>query len=332
MIKDLNNMWKARTWMKTNVPFLYSWHAYVGYELDLFEAFKKPVRVGDVADAYNLEEELLEQWVEVGIALKHLKKDEKNRVKIAKAWKLPGSKKDSPSSGDLLKEMMELHIPSLLHYPELMKEKKRQHFDNEKHGSTVAKTSTLLEMLAFRLINQNVKKHQVQSILDIGCGEGGYLLKLAKKHPDLQLTGIEINKEVAESAKKSTADYDEVEIVQADIHEYEPEKSFDHIMVNNLLHYINPEERQAFFNKITNITEENGTITIISPLQKAKHGKQFSSAFNSFFMTFDNLYPIPSEQELKDIAAECGFEQQTPFPIIREGGWFFVKWVKKDQV
>ncbi|MBM7580720.1 class I SAM-dependent methyltransferase [Jeotgalibacillus terrae] len=329
MIKDLNNMWKARTWMKTNVPFLYSWHAYVGYELDLFEAFRRPVRVEDVADAYDLEEELLTQWVEVGIALKHLKKDDKNRVKISKAWKLPGSKKDSPSSGDLLKEMMELHIPSLLHYPELMKEKKRQHFDNEKHGSTVAKTSTLLEMLAFRLINQNVKKHQTDSILDIGCGEGGYLLKLAKKHPDMNLTGIEINEEVADSAKKATKDFDRINIVHRDIHEYEPNQLFDYVMVNNLLHYINPDERMDFFSKIKNITEENGIITIISPLQKAKYGKQFSSAFNSFFMTFDNLYPIPSEEELRKIAEECGFEQQSPFPVIREGGWFFIKWIKK---
>ncbi|WP_227396934.1 class I SAM-dependent methyltransferase [Jeotgalibacillus aurantiacus] len=328
MIKELNNMWKARTWMKTNVPFLYSWHAYVGFELGLFDAFKRPVRVEDVADAYQLETDLLAQWVEVGLSLKHLKRDTKGRVQIARAWKLPGSKKDSPSSGDLLKEMMELHIPSLLSYPELMTEKKRHHFDSEKHGSTVAKTSTLLELLAFHLINRNVKKHNVSSILDIGCGEAGYLIKLSKKHPDVKLTGIEINQEVAESAEKATRSYDNIQIVHEDIHQYTPDQNYSYVMVNNLLHYINPEKREHFFKRLNELTEDQGIITIISPLQKARHGQQFSSAFNSFFMTFDNLYPIPSEEELNLIAENTGFRSEKPVPIIREGGWFITKWQK----
>ncbi|KIL47138.1 class I SAM-dependent methyltransferase [Jeotgalibacillus campisalis] len=325
MIKELQDMWKARIWMKTNVPFLYSWHAYVGYDLNLFEAFKRPVKVEDVSDAYDLEPELLEQWVEVGVALKHLKKDEKGRVSVKKSWKLPRSKNNSPSSGDLLKEMMELHIPSLLSYPELMREKKRNHFDSELHSPTVAKTSTLLELLAFHLIDRNVKKHEVQSILDIGCGEAGYLIRLAKKYPDLNLKGVEISEEVADSAKKASAPYENIEIIHSDIEEYKPEEPIDYVMVNNLLHYIDPNDRQGFFERLHEIMNEKGIATIISPLQKAKHGQQFSSAFNSFFLTFDNLYPIPSEDELRTITEKAGFKMDKPSAIIREGGWFIVK-------
>lgn len=325
MINDLKNMWKARTWMKTNVPFLYSWHAYVGFDLDLFEAFKRPVRISDVADAYDLEPMLLEQWVEVGISLKHLKRDSKDRIQIARSWKLPGSRKDSPSSGDLLKEMMELHIPSLLTYPELMKEKKRNHFNSEEHGSTVARTSTLLELLAFHLIDRNVKKHKVKSVLDIGCGEAGYLIKLAKKHPDLDLIGVEINEEVAEAAKKASQAFEKIEIINSDMNDYEPKEPVDYVMINNLLHYVDPDERYDFFKRLYELMAEKGVATIISPLQKAKHGKQFSSAFNSFFLTFDNLYPIPSEDELRDITEKVGFTMEKPTAIIREGGWFILK-------
>ncbi|PPA68859.1 class I SAM-dependent methyltransferase [Jeotgalibacillus proteolyticus] len=328
MITELKNMWKARIWMKTNVPFLYSWHAYVGFDLNLFEAFKRPMRVEDVADAYDLEFELLEQWAEVGVALKHLKRDDKGRISVKKQWKLPGAKKDSPSSGDLLKEMMELHIPSLLSYPGLMKEKKRQHFDNEEHGSTVARTSTLLELLAFHLIQRNVKKHSIQSILDIGCGEAGYLKRLAKKHPDLTLKGVEINEEVAKRAQKATESFENIEIIHSDIDDYQPDNRIDYIMINNLLHYVDPDERLDFFNRVNEVMSDNGIATIISPLQKARHGKQFSSAFNSFFLTFDNLYPIPSEDELEEIANEAGFTMEKPTALIREGGWFIVKFKK----
>ncbi|KIL47219.1 class I SAM-dependent methyltransferase [Jeotgalibacillus soli] len=325
MINEVANMWKARTWMKNNVPFLYSWHAYVGFELNLFEAFKRPVRIEDVSDAYDLEIELLEQWVEVGIALKHLKRDERSRVKIVRAWKLPGANNGSPSSGDLLKEMMELHIPSLLSYPELMKNKSRHHFNSEKHAPTVAKTSTLLELLAFRIIDRNVKQHKISTILDIGCGEGGYLIKLAKKYKEIDLVGVEINEDVAQSAAEAAQPYDNVEIVHSDIENYKPDRFFDYVMVNNLLHYFDPEERKAFFSRLHNVVSHNGIVTIISPLQKAKHGQQFSSAFNSFFLTFDNLYPVPSEKELRELVKKAGFKVKNVSAIIREGGWFIVK-------
>ena len=61
-MNDVMKMFKACLWMKRNVPFLYSWHAYVGYELDLFKAFDLGVKVADVADACQTDEILLNQW------------------------------------------------------------------------------------------------------------------------------------------------------------------------------------------------------------------------------------------------------------------------------
>ena len=140
-------MFTARMYMKRNEPFLSSWHAYVGYELDLFKAFGRPMSKFDVADALDLDEDLLEQWIMVGLSIGHLKEAGRGRYKIANSWKLPKPKGNN-SSGVLLKEMMELHIPTLLQYPEMMREKKRSHFDEEKHAPTVAETSRLLEVLA----------------------------------------------------------------------------------------------------------------------------------------------------------------------------------------
>jgi hypothetical protein len=60
---------------------------------------------------------------------------------------LPRPKEES-SSGVILKEMMELHIPSLLTYPDMMRNSNRNRFDSEKHADTVAQTSRLLEVIA----------------------------------------------------------------------------------------------------------------------------------------------------------------------------------------
>ncbi|WP_409253148.1 class I SAM-dependent methyltransferase [Bacillus sp. SCS-153A] len=328
MIREYIRVWRARGWMKKNMPFLISWHAYVGYELDLFKSFKKPASIKEVAAARELEYDLLKQWVEVGVILKHFKKISGERVKTIKKWKLPKSKSNRFSSGIILKEMMELHIPSLLAYPDLLRNQKKQHFDTDVHGPTVAKTSTLLEQLAYPKVEKVMKKYKVDSVLDVGCGEAGYLRKLAKKFPDKKMVGVELNEEVARNARGVVEGHSNIEILNKDINEYQPDDHFKLVMANNLLHYIEPEARAGFFQNAAQWIKKNGALSVITPLQKPKHGKEFSSAFNSFFMTFDNLYPVPTEKELKDFAKKSGLKMTSIDPIVKEGGWYIAVFKK----
>ncbi|XXM70674.1 SAM-dependent methyltransferase [Lysinibacillus sphaericus] len=329
MIAEMAKVWRARTWMKKNVPFLYSWHAYVGYEMELFESFKKPASIQEVALAKNVEMDLLEQWVEVGITLKHLKRQSKGRVKVKNGWKLPSSKKETFSSGILLKEMMELHIPALLSYPSLLRNQTRQHFNSDLHGSTVAKTSILLERFAFPKLQKVMKKFKVNSVLDLGCGEGGYIRRLADRYPKKKMVGIEIHEGVAREAEEQLQSYDNVDIECCDLHDYKPEQAFDMVMANNLFHYIDPAERLQFFEKASDWLEKKGLFFVLTPMQKSKHGQQFSSAFNSFFMTFQNLHPIPSQKEMETLAKKTGFKVVSVEPIVKEGGWYALCFKKK---
>ncbi|MGG4166532.1 class I SAM-dependent methyltransferase [Rossellomorea vietnamensis] len=322
MIGEMVKVWRARTWMKKNVPFLYSWHAYVGYEMDLFEKFTKPASIQEVAVAQNIEMDLLEQWVEVGITIKHLKRVEDRKVTTRNRWKLPTSKKDPHSSGILLKEMMELHIPALLSYPQLLRNQTKQHFNSDVHGSTVAKTSILLERFAFPKVQKAIKKYNADSILDLGCGEGGYVKRIGERYPDKKMVGIEIHEAVAKAAEQSLKDFENIEIHCGDLHEYEPEQRFDMIMANNLFHYIDPSERLKFFEKASAWLGSEGVFFVLTPMQKSKHGKQFSSVFNSFFMTFQNLYPIPSQKEMETLAGKTHFKVESVEPIVKEGGWY----------
>ncbi|MGF2615055.1 class I SAM-dependent methyltransferase [Rossellomorea vietnamensis] len=328
MIREYIRVWRARGWMKQNMPFLRSWHAYVGYELDLFKSFNKPASIKKVAAERELEYDLLKQWVEVGIILKHFKRMSAEKVKTIKKWKLPKSKSNRFSSGIILKEMMELHIPSLLAYPELLRNQSKQHFDSTVHGPTVAKTSSLLEQLAYPKIEKVMKKYKVDSIIDVGCGEAGYLRKLSKKFPDKKMVGVEVNEEVADNARNAVKEHGNIEILNKDINEYQPESKYKLVMANNLLHYIEPGDRTGFFQNAAQWIKKNGVLSIITPIQKPKHGKEFSSAFNSFFMTFDNLYPVPTEKDLKSFAKESGLKMVSIDPIIKEGGWYIAVFKK----
>lgn len=324
---DFMKMLKARMWMKRSVPFLYSWHAYVGYELDLFKAFERGVSVSDVADAFQLDYVLLEQWVNVGISIGHLKSINRGRYKTIGLWKLPRSKGES-SSGILLKEMMELHIPSLLTYPEMMREKKRNHFDADKHADTVAKTSRLLEALAIPKIYKFLKAKNNQHVLDIGCGEGGYIQGLAEKFKGSTFEGIELSQSVASTASELTRDLENVTIEQSDLWKFEPKKTYNLLLMNNIIHYVPREKRQELFNRLVGWLKEDGVLSVVTPISNGQDSPPFVAAFNSFFHSFENLYSLPNKNELNDWAKGAGLSIIGIQSVIREGSWYIVQYKK----
>ena len=324
---DVMKMFKARMYMKRNEPFLYSWHAYVGYELDLFQAFERPMSKEDVADAYALDENLLEQWVAVGVSIGHLKEAGRGRYKIANAWKLPKTKGDN-SSGVLLKEMMELHIPTLLNYPEMMRNRNRLHFDEEKHAGTVAETSRLLEVLAMPKMAKRIREYKVQSVLDIGCGEAGYIKKLASRFPGTQFTGIEISEEVTRKAQRLTEKNDNIVVENADLWDYDPQQPFDMVMMNNVLHYIDLEKREALIFELAGWVSPGGILSIVTPIAGGSDDPPFANVFNSFFSSFDNLYRLPIREELSGWGHAAGLEMLGIHTVIKEGGWYIVQFRK----
>ncbi|MCJ1910197.1 class I SAM-dependent methyltransferase [Planococcus ruber] len=325
---DVMNMFKARMYMKRNEPFLYSWHAYVGYELDLFKAFERPMSKFDVADAYQLDENLLDQWVNVGLSIGHLKEAGRGRYKISHVWKLP-KPKGNYSSGVLLKEMMELHIPTLLSYPEMMRKQSRNHFDEEKHAPTVAETSRLLEVLALPKMSKKIRENDCKTVLDIGCGEAGYIQKLAERFPNTEFTGIEISPAVTEKAQENTRDNENITIENADLWNYHPEKQQDMVMMNNVIHYIDLEKRQELFTELASWLNDGGILSVVTPIAGSVEDPPFANVFNSFFSSFDNLYRLPTRDELAEWGEEAGLEMLGIKTVIKEGSWYIAQYQKR---
>ncbi len=314
---------QARKWMKKNESFLYSWHAYVGSELGLFDEFKEPASIEEVAFRAGYPEDLLESWVQVGVELKHLKeKDNKFRTSQKRCSALM-SDYGSPGVAALLKEMMELHLPTLLAYPNIMRSQERSSFDHDEFGGIVAETSALLEHFAIRKIKRKVREQKIETIVDLGCGHGGYLRKLADHFPDIKMIGVDINEKVIESARLQSKDYPNISFEVGDFEEWEPnEGKVDMILLHNIFHYIHPEERSRLLEKINENLKEDGVVSVITPLSGTEHGKAFSSAFNSFFVAHSNLYALPKQSDLDTIFAKGDFDIFDLDPIIKEGSWF----------
>ena len=81
-------------------------------------------------------------------------------------------------------------------------------------------------------------------ILDLGCGTGELLFKLAKKYPAVsELVGIDISEEMLKRAKSKLDFFKTVSLHLGDIEKIEyPDEYFDLIVSVGVMHYIrNPE-------------------------------------------------------------------------------------------
>lgn len=329
MVKDWIRLIQARKWMKKTGAFLPAWHAYLGYSLDLFDLFHKPACPGCIARLYNLDETLLRRWIEVGLTLGHLEPKGNGKVKSKKAYRRYLSKNSPYSIGILLEEMLELHIPALLDYPSLINQNSKAPYLEKEYGGTVAQTSELLESYAFPKIAERIKKRKAGSLLDMGCGYGGYLKRIYNQYPRMRLIGIEINPNVYQEAYtrlKHTA----VEVRHEDMMAVEEnDRRMEMIMMNNVLYYFPRESRPSLFEKAADMMTAKGTLLVISPLSNAKHGKAFSAAFNSFLSVHHNLFPLPSIKELKEDSKTSGFKIKRMDPVVKEGGWYLIELQKQ---
>ncbi|MGM7700382.1 class I SAM-dependent methyltransferase [Pseudalkalibacillus sp. Hm43] len=323
---------KARKWMKSNEPFLYAWHAYVGYELDLFDYFQNGNTVEAVAAKHKLDEALLRRWSEVGLAIGHLKGEVDGKVTSQPSIHKYTSKNSPHTVGALLKEMMELHIPILLEYPQLLNHQEKMQYQDKDFAATVAETSTFIERFAFPKVYKWMKKNKVKSMLDLGCGHAGYISRLSSKNKKLDLHGVELNQQVCDEAvsRLSRVKNKNATIHQGDLTNWEWHgKPFDMVMMNNVLYYFSPLERAGLFQRAHELTGKKGSLVLISPLREPEHGHAFSAAFNSFMSAHDNLFALPSKDEIFSHASDQGYKLKSMTPVVKEGAWYFMAFRKK---
>ncbi len=322
----LRRMWHARKWMKQTEPFLMTWHAHLGYSLNLFQHFKKPETVENVANEYELDEVLLSRWVEVGIAVGHLKKKSKKKVQSKREMVMYLTKESERSVGILLEEMFELHIPTLLNYKKgLVRQEKTT---STPVASMVAETSKLLEAVTLPRVASRLKKQKSKAVLDVGCGLGGYMMTLAEQFPNIQFHGVEIDQDVCRRANEANS-FQNVSIDQGDFKEMRFRKGYHTVMFNNILYYFTVVERLALIKKATDVLKKKGEIILITPLADGKHGKRFASAFNSFMTAHNEMHPLPTRKELAYMAKQANVKIVEERALIKEGGWYLIRLKKK---
>ena len=117
-------------------------------------------------------------------------------------------------------------------------------------------------------------------VLDLMCGTGYILSKIREQRPDLELVGIDNNKEFLKYAKK----YSKIKFECKNVLQWEPKIKFDLIICTGGIHHI-PYGKQK---------------TVIKKIVKALKGKAFIA--DPFVRNYN------TEEERKIAAAELGVE------------------------
>lgn len=166
-------------------------------------------------------------------------------------------------------------------------------YDEKGDGKFVA---PMYDEIVNRIIKANPKR-----ILDVGCGTGNVLIRLAA-NKNFNLYGLDISEKMIETAKKNLGDTAEFKVGDSEYIPWE-DNFFDVIVCNaSFHHYPNPEK--VLF-EMRRVLSNDGTLIIGDPTAPALCKPIINMLLKS---SNKGDYYIYSEKEIKKLLLKCGFE------------------------
>jgi tellurite methyltransferase len=111
--------------------------------------------------------------------------------------------------------------------------------------------------MAFKILDLLPPLERTPKVLEIGCGEGGTAIFLARNGYDVtafDLSAVGVSKTKEHAAKCGV----NINVFQADVNEYIPTENFDVIFSSGTIQYLLPEKRASFVNAIQEHTTNLG--------------------------------------------------------------------------
>lgn len=149
-------------------------------------------------------------------------------------------------------------------------------------------------------IVSRIKTAKPKKILDLGCGTGNILMKLADDK-NLSLYGLDISEKMIETARKNLGDKAELKVGDSEYMPWE-DNYFDVIVCNaSFHHYPNPKKVLL---EMRRVLKSDGTLIIGDPTMPVVF-RQLMNLFCS--ASKDGDYRIYSKREIEKLLKDCGF-------------------------
>lgn len=285
-----------------------------------------PVRIEDLAGTSPNDTALRDAaaaWLELGVSLGVLKKhDEAYSLRGFLAKKLADAANDAPLA--LVSEVAGLHHLYITQTPEMLE--RGRLWDpagpHREYGDIIARSSRSLEPFIFELIDRVFPDSGPVRLLEVGCGNAGYILHAAGRNAELRAVGLELDRHVAETAGRAVMEaglQDRITIRTADVREYRGPGAFDVVTLYNNIYYFPVEERVALSAHLRDLLNPNGMIVITTGCMNG--GIEFELV-NLIHATTKGWGRLPHRDEMLRQLSEAGFERNSARNLLPGNGYY----------
>lgn len=178
-----------------------------------------------------------------------------------------------------------------------------------------------------------------ESILDLGCGDGGLTEQMACLVPDGKVLGIDASEGMIETARKRVRA--NLEFLHMDINEIDFQNQFDVIFSNAALHWV--KDHRRLLSNVFSALRKGGIIAwdfggdgncanfygvIRKMIQSEKYKK--------YFMDFEWPWYMPSRAEYEKLIVGSGFSDYTITEVNRDRYFAdadeIIKWIDQPSI
>ena len=156
--------------------------------------------------------------------------------------------------------------------------------------------------------------HNLQHILDAGCGTGRVTAELMRAFPDVRVTAVDASHNMVEEARSTLADFGpRVTVRQLDLLELSAEQEYDLVFSTAVFHWI--KDHNLLFKKIFKSLRPGGILFAqcgggpnLERLRQRSLAARQLPEFERYFKNWQRVWEYPETKETADRLERAGFE------------------------
>jgi SAM-dependent methyltransferase len=276
----------------------------------IYEALSKgPISLKNIQSRLgkDLDQKCLEAWLDLGVAIGELdKKNDCYKIKSTFSKNLLKPANDTWKA--FFQARVEIFYDYIINTPALLKENKKFDF-SQSYGELFARSSRTVEPILIDVVDEIIPAHGACRLLEVGCGSGVYIKRACDRNPNLAVTGLELQKTVADFARENTIVWkidNRVTIEAIDVRQFQSDDAFDIVTFFNLIYYFNEDERTDVFRKLGGLLNPGGKLILTTLCPANDPSIQLMNLWSSMTEGFG---PLPDPDITSDQLKDAGFDE-----------------------
>ena len=270
---------------------------------------KGPVSVKDIQNnmGYYLDQEGLEAWLDLGVAVGELdRKNDNYRIKSRLSHGLLKPANDTWKA--FFQARVEIFYDYIIKTPAFLKQNKKFDFSHS-YGELFARSSRTVEPILIDVVDKIIPPNGECRLLEVGCGSGIYIKRACDRNPNLTVTGLELQKTVADFARDNTIIWqidNRVTIEHIDVRQFQSDNTFDIATFFNLIYYFPENERTDLLRNLGELLNTGGKLILTTLCPANDTSIQLMNLWSS--MT-EGCGPLPNPDSVCDQLNDAGFDE-----------------------